>query len=364
MEYKYYVQEYAKKRADNILPVPDYFPLRGDFGSDFIPDFSELTKILKKIYIDISKNPAGYECELYPVNEKIRGKGVDNESNLSLDRIVKCLRILCDCGKINNNNTLSVKADNFNKQIKKVKNHSAIIEKLKDFGFFFQDDIFNKNIDYFLISYPDKPNIMNVLKIYMNCWNDVLNDDYLKSEIKRNGYGCIAYYYNYYLFDYKATANPKELDSMQLIKDISYTWDEESRKAYISFYEYSKKYPEIRFSDGSYYIGKKRICTFHYDNIRVFLKLKLKNPEKYTNEIEKLPEYLQLCFSKAARKCRNCGCLGNNPDICNNRIYWKLYGVDYIGCSMESFYFHNIKNEDISHLFKLLECEYNIKSGN
>jgi len=48
MEYKYYVQEYAKKRAENILPVPNNYSLRGDFGPNFISDFTALTKILKK----------------------------------------------------------------------------------------------------------------------------------------------------------------------------------------------------------------------------------------------------------------------------------------------------------------------------
>lgn len=91
---------------------------------------------------------------------------------------------------------------------------------------------------------------------------------------------------------------------MQLIKDDSYAWDEESKNTYINFYEYSKKYPAIRFSEGSYYVGKKRICTFRYDEKREFLKLKLKNPDKYISEIQKLPEYLQVCFSK---KVKNVG---------------------------------------------------------
>jgi len=360
MGYKYYVQEYAKKRADSILPVPENYPLRGDFGLNFFSDFSELTKILRKIYVDVTENPAAYECDLYPLNQEARGRGVDNESNSSLDRIVKCLRILCDCGEIKNH-TLEVKAEIFNKQIKKVKNYSAIIKKLKDFGFFYQGNIFDKKVESFFVIYPDRPYIINVLKTYMDCWNDVLNDEYLKNEIKKNGYGCIAYYYGYYLFDYKVTANPKELDTMQLIKDDSYAWDEESKNTYINFYEYSKKYPTIRFSEGSYYVGKKRICTFRYDERREFLKLKLKNPDKYISEIEKLPEYLQVCFSEKVKKCWGCGCLGNNPDTCNNRIYWKLNDVDYIGCSMESFYFNDIKNEDIPRLFALLEYEYSIK---
>lgn len=363
MEYKYYVQKYAKNRAKSILPVPENYPLRGDFGPGFISDFSELTEILKKIYVDVSETPDAYECVLYPLNQEARGKGADNDSNLSLDRIVKCLRILCDCGEIQNN-ALCIKAADFNKQIKKVKNYSAVIEKLKYSGFVFQGNIFEKNTENFLVTYPDRGNIINVLKIYMDCWNDVLNDDYIKNEIKRNGYGCIAYYYGYYLFDYKVTANPRELSAAQLIKDESFTWDNESKEIFLSFYEHSKEYPEIRFSGGGYYIGKKRVCIFRYDNNEVFLKIKLKNPEKYINEIEKLPEHLLSCFSKNAKKCRNCGCLGKAPESCSNRIYWKINGVDYIGCSIESFYFNDVKSKDIPCLFKLLECEYGIKMNN
>ncbi len=362
MLYKYYVQEYAKKRVDNILPVPDNFPLRGDYGPDFISDFSVLTEILKKIYEDVIVNPAAYECDLYPLDKEARGRGSDNESNSSLDRIVKCLRTLCDCGEIENN-TLKVNAKHFKKQIKKVKSYPAVLEKLNDFGFCFQDIIFDKKVEYFFIQYPDKPNIIKVLKIYMDCWNAVLNDEYLKNEIKKNGYGCIAYYYDYYLFDYKVTANPKELDPMQLIKDNCYAWDAERKNAYINFYEHSKKYPAIRFSEGNYFIRKKRICTFRYDERREFLKLKLKNPDKYISEIEKLPDYLQACFSKAAKKCWGCGCLGNKPETCNNRIYWKFDGTDYIGCSMDSFYFNDIKDKDISRLFTLLEYEYGIQKA-
>lgn len=173
-----------KKRADSILPVPENYPLRGDFGLNFFSDFSELTKILKKIYVDVTENPAAYECDLYPLNKEARGRGVDNESNSSLDRIVKCLRILCDCGEIKNH-TLKVKAEIFNKQIKKVKNYSAIIKKLKDFGFFYQGNIFDKKVESFFVIYPDRPYIINVLKTYIDCWNDVLNDEYLKNEIKK-----------------------------------------------------------------------------------------------------------------------------------------------------------------------------------
>jgi hypothetical protein len=163
------------------------------------------------------------------------------------------------------------------------------------------------------------------------------------------------------LFDYKDTANPKELEPVQLIKDKCYFWNKDSAIIYMAFYEYSKNYLDIRFSDGNYYIRKNRIATFRYDDKSLFLKLKLKNPIKYAYEIEKLPKYLQECFSDKARKCRRCGCLGNNSDTCNNRILWKFDGIDYIGCSMESFYFNNIKNEDIPRLFILLEYEYSIK---
>ena len=359
MENKYYVQAYAKKRIDSILPVPNNYPLRGDFGEKFISDFSALTKILKAIYADVIENPDAYKCDLYPLDQEPRGKGTDNESNSSLDRIVKCLQTLCDCGEIKAN-TLKVSAEQYKKQIKKIKGYSAIIEKLKDFGFCFQETIFDKNVECFLVQYTKKPNIVTTLKIYMNCWNEVLNDEYLKNEIKKNGYGCIAYYFDYYLFDYKVTANLKELDQMQSAKDDCYTWDAERRNAYLKFYEYSKKYPAIRFAKGNYFVGNKRICTFRYDDSHKFLKMKLKNPEKYMAEIEKMPEYLQECFSKKAKKCTGCGCLGNNPDACNNRIYWKFRNKEYIGCSMESFYFNDIKDKDIPYLFTLLKYEYKI----
>lgn len=364
MDFVYYVQEYAKKRAESILPVPERYPLRGNFGVDFYSSFSELTTILKKIYLDVSENPAAYECELYPLDDEPRGKDcADNESNLSLDRIVKCLRVLCDCGEIEDN-TLKVKTEHFKKQIKKVKKSSAIIDNLKDFGFLFQGDIFDKDTHHFYLSYPAKPNIINVLKIYMDCWNDVINDEYLKGEIKKYGYGWIAGYYDFYLLDYKATANPQELNPMQTVKDRCYALDKDSADIYINFYEYSKKYPTIHFF-GDYFIGKKRIAIFRYSDKIGFLKLKLKlkNPDKYIPEIEKLPERLQACFSDKVIKCSRCGCLGNNPETCNNRILWTLKNVDYIGCSMQSFYFSDIKNEDIPRLFTLIECEYSIKKS-
>ncbi|MCL2672002.1 MAG: hypothetical protein FWF10_08195 [Clostridiales bacterium] len=356
MDHKYYVQAYAKKRVDAILPVPDAYPLRGEFGAGFVSEFSALTALLKRIYADAAAYPGAYACELYPLDSAPRGRGVDNESNGSLDRIVKCLRVLCDCGETEDG-VLRVRARAFKKQIKKVKNHTAILEKLEEFGFCFALE----SADCLSLAYPDRPGIIAALKIYMDCWNDVLHDEYIKSEIKRNGYGCIAYYYDYYLFDYKVTADPGELDPAQAVKDDSFTWDAERKNTYINFYEYAKKYPAIRFSNGDYYIGKKRVCTFRYDDRREFLKLKLRNPGKYIAEIERLTAHLQTCFSGAARKCSRCGCLGNDPDACNNRICWRLDGVDYVGCSMDSFYFNDIKTEDIPRLFALLACEYDIK---
>jgi hypothetical protein len=99
MGYYYYVQEYAKNRAESILPVP----IRGDFDQSFISDFSTLTKILKKICEDVIENSAAYGCDLYPLDQERREKDVGNETNINLDRIVKCLRTHCDCGKIKNN---------------------------------------------------------------------------------------------------------------------------------------------------------------------------------------------------------------------------------------------------------------------
>jgi len=355
MEYKYYIQEYAKKRVDNILPVPSDYSLKGNFGSNFISNFSELTELLKGIYKDVIKNPDAYKCDLYPLDQEPRGKqGIDNESNTSLDRIVKCLRTLCDCGELKGKK-LKVNVTQFKKQIKKVKDYSAIMEKMKVFGFQFQETN-DKNI----IKNINNPNIIPTMKIYMNCWNDVLNDEYLKSEIKKNGYGCIAYYYDFYLFDYKVTANPRKLDELQAVKDDCYTWDKDKKNTYIKFYEYSKKYSAIHFTKGNYFIGKKRICTF-YDCSGNFMKLKLKKLLNYMTEIEKLPENLQECFSEKASKCTRCGCLGNNPDTCSNKIIWNFNGKKYIGCSMGSFYFNNIKEKDIPLLFKLLEYEYKIK---
>lgn len=234
MDYKYYVQQCAKERAGSVLPVPDSYSLRGNFGPDFISDFSKLTKILVNIYLDVAENPEIYECELYPLTQEPRGRGTDNESNGSLDRIVKCLRTLCDCGEMNNR-VLAVRAADFNKQIKKIKNHSAVIKKLKGFGFEFPENIYDKTAENFFVSFPGNSGIVHALKIYMDCWNEVLTDEYLKSEIKKNGYGCIAYYYGFYLFDYKVTANPKELTAEQLVKDDCYAWDEDSKNIYKDF---------------------------------------------------------------------------------------------------------------------------------
>jgi len=252
---------------------------------------------------------------------------------------------------------LRVRARAFQKQIKKVKSHTAILERLEEFGFCFALG----PAGCLSVTYPDRPGIIAALKIYMDCWNDVLRDEYIKSEIKRNGYGCIAYHYDFYLFDYKVTADPAALDPMLSARDFCYAWDAERKDAYLRFYEYAQKYPAIRFSKGDYYIGKKRVCTFRHDDRCEFLKLKLRNPGKYIAEIERLPGHLQACFSGAARKCSRCACLGNDPDTCNNRICWRLNGVDYVGCSMESFYFNDIEAEDIPRLFALLACEYDIK---
>ena len=237
------------------------------------------------------------------------------------------------------------------------------MEKLNGFGFSYQESIFDKNTKYFYVSYPQKPYIIGIIKIYMNCWNDVLVDEYLKSEIKRNGYGCLPYYFDFYLFDYKVTANPQELKPLQIIKDKSYFCNKDRVDFYLAFYEYSKKYSAIRFSDGNYYIKKNRVVIFWYNDRQGLLKLKLKNPNKYITALENLPKNLQECFSNKAIKCHRCGCLGNNPDICNNRILWKLNDIDYIGCSMDNFYLHDIKIEDIPHIFSLLEHEYGLKKN-
>jgi len=74
--------------------------------------------------------------------------------------------------------------------------------RLTDFGFAFSDfsgKPFDKTVDTFTVEYPDDPEIIDTVKIYCDC-----RDNIKIETAKGNGNN---FHHNFYLCDYKITAD-------------------------------------------------------------------------------------------------------------------------------------------------------------
>ena len=163
--------------------------------------------------------------------------------------------------------------------------YELILSRLADFGFLISDfsgKPFDKAVEIFSIDYPDNPTMIDTIKIYCDC-----RDENKNKAAKGSGNN---FHHNFYISDYKLTADWSALPNQQWIRDEirSKGYNEHIADFYVAFYEYSLKYPEVAF-DGEYKYKKKRIARGLFEGLgQENLSLILKNMDSYIIEIESI----------------------------------------------------------------------------
>jgi len=344
----------ARWRIGNIVPAPDAFKvnkqLLGNLDeSEFVFAFKELQKLIVQIYEDVEKSP-------YEWGFKDENKDVGAASN---NRISDFLYAFFANGTLKDNE-LTVDTASFKKAVRKHKNIELIVFGLNKFGMFF--DGFSENAALFIVSYPDRPQLIEVLYQYTKA------QDLEFSPVT-------AYHYTFPSFSYRWCEEPTEqkyepifhvkMDlSSSAVQEIQH-WLHEKADEY--GYEIKKSKP---FDKGCVFYQKGSKALPHVGD-RVFddgngksetyTKVIFRNVlQSHPGEISAIAKKVPGVFGKSGF----CSCCNGNKtqdETCSMRILYSFDGKDYVNCAYGSFYFKNITLDIFQDIFTLYLVENKIK---
>ena len=367
--YRYHCQHQAEDFARAILPVPEDYPLRDGLPEDFRPRFARLCELARNIYLNMAKLPESYGLMLVGI--------ASDDHNLARDgyrtihRLVDLLANLSRCGELDGDQ-LVVPLPAFKQANKKgsglvsgpVPNYQLFFSRLAEFGFVFSDFAgkpYGKQVESFMVEYPDDPGMIEAIQLYCACWDDLRAD---KSGV------LIApnnFHHHYYRFDYKITADLTRIPMRQWVGDeVVYEGYSPEIKAFtLAFYDYSLRYKGLKF-DGDYYYKSKRIARTQKSGWvalnepgKFRLKLSLRTPDNYMQVIETMPESLRLPFTKSY--CGYCDFQGATMEKCKFRSHWTYNGEEQDGCAHQCFHFEDLSLARVPDYWRMLELEYDLK---
>ena len=316
----YCCQNTIQNFLDHIIPIPKDFNVKDSylFGvgkQDFINGLRELTDIIKSVYADMIQSPAEYGLPLVKDIEYIPFNPKAADSKNSAHRLFVLLNMLVRNGKLSDSE-LFVDNKKFSESLKKLKsvykvsNNKMIIQKLRDFGFIYDNNIF---------SYPDNHNVIHALYGYIQ------NVDI---------HHAAAFSLNYFFASH-------EEPSHQAVISEYLSGNEREFFSQLSEFMENEKYVVSNASDYrtfsfsiEYWIDskdEKRIVRCHTDNGRLCVSLKLHNSDCYDYYIENLPENMKQIFRKKS-SCRYC------RESCNYRLYRTFEEISYTDCGYGNWF--------------------------
>lgn len=180
MDIKYQCQTAIKKITENIKPIPRHFEVSAKYVNEldnetFVKGFLELREILTNIYYDMVVVPEEYGLILVGMEVSEYKNSKPRDSRASALRLMALLYNFGRAGELAGNK-LHITPEAF-QEILKIKyvgfswsqNAPMILKKLSGFGFDFiglKGNSLDKNAKEYILSYPDNPVLMNVLKGY------------------------------------------------------------------------------------------------------------------------------------------------------------------------------------------------------
>ncbi len=356
-KHRYHIQHQAERFANEIIAVPEKYPVRHGLREDYPMHFSQLCELAKSIYLHMAREPEAYGLPLLDADSG--DYNLARDSMRSIHRFADTLSAMFLHGTVQNH-MLTVEKAVFYAKVKAIPKYRLLLDRMQDFGFVFCGLDLKKEGGGFTVEYPDCPYMIDTINAYCACW-DALKDD--RKEIKLLPK---EFHHHFYRFDYKITAELSKIPMQQWIaEEADYQCYSPMQKAFsLAFYAYSLRYKGIMF-DGEYYYKSKRIArifeTEHpaLGHSKHRFTLKLSNMDDYRGFIEQLPESLKAPFE--TDRCTYCGFQGSTKEFCKYRLRWSLNEQQHTGCIYQCFIFDDFDINSIPLYFKLLELEYGLK---
>jgi len=371
MENKYHCQHEAELIANTILPVPDDYPLANGLPEAFRKRFSQLRDLIKEMYLDMAKQPEAYgliltDYDIQSADKKSKEYALIMKSKNSVNRLPDTLFRLSQNGEVNNHQ-LIVSLLAFKESLKQtaayglsaVTKYELILSRLVDFGFSISDfggKPFAKTVDSFTVEYPDEPELIDTLKTFCDLWheNKIRQQQDAPTRVASR-VGLALHYYGHMNFDFRFTADQDKIPTSEWIGyDLqSQGYTEERICFYTAFYDYSTNFTNVTYN-GNYFLDSKRIVHLGYKCLRLILK----NPDNYMDEITAMPEVLRGVF--ANMHCGFCNFQGATREHCKFRLHWTYNGTQRAGCAHGCFVFPDDDVTLVPYYWRLLELEYDL----
>lgn len=356
MDNVYWIQEWAKIRADEVVRLPEVFKLHECFliyisKADFRSAFKEIWDMYIRIYSDISKFPEAFEMPLYKPEDFNYFTAQARDSRSAAYRPFHLLYNLLISGAFQNGEFV-IDTSGF-RAINKVKNIPVLFKRLGDYGFFFDGLKNYKTVNQSIsMYYSDNENVMQVLKLMadkanaVNRYNDFLCCHYrlFQDDMSTAGYGQSADI----VADKMHTKEEQEfiyaMDS--ILREMNYSaqpkaWNEGQGFAY-----YDKE--SVMKANGPYHYWMLSWKT------KLRLYLRIRNASKCLEYLKQCPDPVKQIFLKSDRGCEkhtNGTCQFGQTYIIDGVTYWRC------GCCNAPFYFYPVK-KDIPHYIRLMELGF------
>ncbi|MCL2445423.1 MAG: hypothetical protein FWD06_01465 [Oscillospiraceae bacterium] len=370
MDHKYHCQHAAELIANTMLPVPDDYPLANGLPEDFRKHFSQLRDLIKEMYLDIAKQPEAYglvltDYNLQSADKKSKEHALIMKSKNSVNRLPDTLFRLSQNGEVHNHQ-LIVSLPAFKESLKQtatyglsaVTKYEWILSRLVDFGFSISDfngKPFAKTVSSFTVEYPDAPELIDTLKTFCDLWHENKNQQQeaptLASMVRP-----ALHYGGHMNFDFRFTADHDKIPMDDWIRYElqSQGYSKDRICFYTTFYDYSTNFTNVKY-DGNYFFDTKRIVHLGYKCLRLILK----NPNNYMDEITTMPEVIRDVFANT--HCRFCDFQEAKKERCKFRFHWTYNNAPRAGCACSCFIFPDDDASLVPYYWRLLELEYGLE---
>lgn len=353
MESTYWIQEWARVRQNEVVRLPENLEIHDCFlkhmsKASFVSAFKEIWSMVIKLHGDIAEFPETFAMPLYKPEDYHYFTNQARESRKAAYRPIKLLYNLLISGDLHNE-MLVVDSKAF-KEINDIKNAHILLERLCDYGFCFEGlKNFKVTEQDILVSYPDSPRVLIVLKLLADkayktnrlhdftcCHYKLLQDDWTAASY---GYGADI------VADKMHTTEEKK---------FIYALDAVLRES--GYYAQPQEWNE---GPGYAYYAKesemKAKGPYHYLMLswktKLALYLRIRNASKCLEYLEQCPDSVKSMFLWSDAGCEqhaNGSCQKGQEYTIDGNTYWRC------GCCNAPFHLSPII-EDIPHYIKLVE---------